>query len=172
MDLISLEIHIHLKIKGEHTQGKTYLWFGCSWNTHTVNWATVQQTHGSRVALGLHKAGRGFSHKQSILQMLEDNGFLSQGCGTEAMRKCSLGGLCLFEPQGHNCSELRRGPYLTPQFSMQWPGAFTRILVSPNSGKHSSWCSLGFWEVLIPSLSLNLQLHTSEILKCFLISHF
>ena len=35
MDLISLEIHIGLKIKGEHTQSKTYLWFGGSRSTQS-----------------------------------------------------------------------------------------------------------------------------------------
>ena len=33
MDLISLEIHLHLEIKGEHTRSKTYVWSGGSRST-------------------------------------------------------------------------------------------------------------------------------------------
>jgi len=144
MDLISLEIHIHLKIKGEHTQSKTYLWFGRSWNTHTVNWATVQQTHGSHVALGLHKAGRGFSHKQSILQLLEDSGVLSQGCGTEAMRKCSLGVSACLNHKDPTAVSLGEAPTLHPNFQCSGQELSRGVLFHQTQANTVPGAHLGF----------------------------
>lgn len=138
------------KIKAEHTQSKTYLWFGRNQNTHRVNWAAVQQAHCSRVASALRKACS-CSQGKSVLHFLEGNRFPIARLWHWGYAKGSCGVFCFLDPEGPNCTGLRRGPHPSPrspsiQRSGQEPAekaACVRSLASPNSSRHSLWRSPG-----------------------------
>lgn len=111
MDLISLEIHIHLKIRGEHTQTKYICNLGtartlsqlaepCSSNLHaqSVDWAL----HGALQGLWLRRPVCLSSHSR-------DWGLPVSTCAIEAMNRDS-GASCLLKPQGHSVTDSENVP--------------------------------------------------------------
>lgn len=158
MDLISLEIHIYLEIKGEHTLNKTYLWFGVSWNTHRVSRATVQQAMWLGSPQSLQKFGL---QKKLLFNCLRSMAFLCQGCDTETLQKGLEYFACLnhkdpivlgsgeaptFHPEGSTSNAVAR--------TLLKNSPCVKSLVSPNWDKQNSWSSSAFWEIFTLPLCL------------------
>lgn len=59
------------------------------------------------------KACRSFSHKKFVFQLLEVNGFPIPRLWPRGSARGSAGVFCLLDPQGPNCTGLRRGLYLS-----------------------------------------------------------
>lgn len=138
MDLIFLEIHLHLKIKGEHTQSRTYLWSGGSWNTQSelspvqgswshAAWLSARLAEASNTGVHFPAAG---GQGSAIPEALQEGQFAQI---TRAQLHQAQGRLRLFTQ--------KPAPGVVAR-SLEQKASRMGNLVSPNP-----WCLHGFSEI-------------------------
>lgn len=107
MDLISLEIHIHLEIRGEPTQTKYICDLGTARTLSTLTEPWPSDLHTQSLDQALYRWGG--SGSLLSLQLLRDQGLPVSSCATKAMSSDPRVS-CLLAPQGHSVIDSEKAP--------------------------------------------------------------